>query len=149
MTTDKLSMLPALDFYTYCNVNGLDYQQEIMTIDADLIYKMWIVDYLISNRDRHGMNWGFLYRSDTMEIIGCHLLFDHNNSFDKDIMTAPDTLYLFDSNMTMRQAAVLAMSRTDLHFTSPITREDFITDRHCRSFLARAKELGIKTIETL
>lgn len=146
MTTDQYSMLPALDFYTYCNGNGLDYEQEIRKIDAELIYKMWIVDYLISNRDRHGMNWGFFYRSDTMEIIGCHPLFDHNNSFDPDLMADPDTPYLFDSRMTMRQAARLAMSRVDFHFTAPITRADFLTDRHCSSFLSRAKELGIAVL---
>lgn len=43
---------------------------------------MFIVDYLVSNRDRHGMNWGFYYNCDTMKILSCHPLYDHNNSFE-------------------------------------------------------------------
>lgn len=57
-----------------------------MRIDADSIYKVFIIDYLISNRDRHGGNWGFFYNCNTMEILGCHPLFDHNNAFDRALM---------------------------------------------------------------
>lgn len=42
--------------------------------------EMWIVDFLISNRDRHGQNWGFYYDTETMEILGCRPLFDHYQS---------------------------------------------------------------------
>lgn len=144
MTTDELSILPAENFSTYCNANALDFFKEVDKLDKDAIRKMWIVDYLISNRDRHMMNWGFFYHSSTMEVLGCHPLFDHNNAFDKDYMDNPDMPYLFDQRMTMRQAAVRAMKEVDFHFTAPITREDFITDRQYNSFMKRAKELGIK-----
>ncbi len=45
----------------------------------------------------------------------------------------------------MRQAAQTAMKEVDFHFTAPITREDFITDRQYKSFQARAKCLGLMT----
>ena len=145
MTTDSKSILTALDFSTYCNANGLNFYEEVMKIDAESIYKMWIVDYLIANRDRHGLNWGFYYNSETMKLIGCHPLFDHNNSFDKDYMMNPDMPYLFDSRYTMRQAAMLAMQKVDFHFTAEIVRKDFITDRQYMCFMNRARELGITT----
>lgn len=143
MTTDELSILPAEDFYTYCNVNQLDFFKEIMKIDAETIYKMWIVDYLISNRDRHSMNWGFYYNPITMEILGCHPLFDHNNSFDIELMYDKDAPYLFDNRMTMKQAALKAKENVDFHFTEPITKADFLTDRQYHSFTERAEDLGI------
>ena len=147
MTTEDLSILPGMDFISYCNVNGLDYREEMMHIDSEMIYKMWIVDYLVSNRDRHGLNWGFFYNSDTMDIIGCHPLFDHNNSFDKAIMENENAEYLFDNTMTMKQAARIAMQRVDFHFTRKLTRSDFLTTRHYESFMKRAKELNIPVKE--
>ena len=144
MTDDNISILPGMDFYTYCNANGLNFEKELLRIDADSIYKMWIVDYLICNRDRHGQNWGLYYKPKTMEIVGCHPLFDHNNAFDNDWMHDRDKEYQF-GNITIREAAHRAMSRVDFHFISDITREDFITERQYKEFMSRAKELGIET----
>lgn len=144
MTDDNISILPGTDFYTYCNVNGLNFEKELLRIDADSIYKMWIVDYLLCNRDRHGQNWGLYYKPKTMEIVGCHPLFDHNNAFDSDWMKDRDSKYQF-GNMTIREAAHRAMSRVDFHFIADITKEDFITERQYKEFMFRAKELGIET----
>lgn len=58
MTSDSVAILSGMDFDTYCNIHNLDSRKEALAIDAEAIYKMWIVDYLISNRDRHGLNWG-------------------------------------------------------------------------------------------
>lgn len=147
MTDDNISILPAMDFYTYCNVNNIDYDKKMMEIDAESIYKMWIVDYLLCNRDRHGQNWGFYYKPHSMEIVGCHPLFDHNNAFDKEWMQDRDAAYQF-GDMTIREAAHKAMQNVDFHFIEEITREDFITERQYNEFMYRAKELGIKTFCT-
>jgi len=144
MTTERKAILTGMEFISYCNVNGLDPEKKMFEIDRDSIYKMWIVDFLISNRDRHGQNWGFFYDTETMEILECHPLFDHNNAFDIDFMRDMDAPYQF-GEMTMRQAARTAMKEVDFHFTAPITREDFITERQYKSFLARAKCLGLMT----
>lgn len=145
MTTRTLSILPGIEFNTYCNVHGLDPGIEMLKIDAESIYKMWIVDYLIANRDRHGQNYGFYYDNETMEIVGCHPLFDHNNAFDVNWMQDPDVEYQF-GDMSIKEAAHHAMKHVDFHFTDEITRDDFITDRHYQCFMSRAKELGIKIV---
>lgn len=147
MTDDNISILPGMDLYTYCNVNNIDYDKKMMEIDADSIYKMWIVDYLLCNRDRHGQNWGFYYKPHSMEIVSCHPLFDHNNAFDKEWMQDRDAAYQF-GDMTIREAAHKAMQNVDFHFIEEITREDFITERQYNEFMYRAKELGIKTFCT-
>lgn len=143
MTTESKAILTGMEFISYCNVNGIDPDTHMFEIDGESIYKMWIVDFLISNRDRHGQNWGFFYDTGTMEILGCHPLFDHNNAFDIDFMRNMDAPYQF-GEMTIRQAAVKAMEKVDFHFTAPITREDFITDRQYQSFRKRAECLGLE-----
>ena len=143
MTTERAAVLTGMEFISYCNVNGIDADARMMEIDGESIYKMWIVDFLISNRDRHGQNWGFYYDTETMEILGCHPLFDHNNAFDIDFMRDMDAPYQF-GEMTIRQAAKKAMEKVDFHFTASITRADFITDRQYQSFCKRAKCLGLK-----
>lgn len=146
MTTDDISILPGMDFYTYCIVNGKDPLTETLKIDAESIYKMWIVDYLISNPDRHGMNWGFFYKSDTMDILGCHPLYDHNNAFDKAVMLDDNPPYVFTDKYSMKRAAEVAMSKVDFHFYRDFTRDDFLTERQYESFMRRSKHLGIKSI---
>lgn len=143
MTTEEKAILTGMEFISYCNVNGMDPEKEMLRVDRESIYKMWIVDFLISNRDRHGQNWGFFYDTGTMEILGCHPLFDHNNAFDIDFMRNLDAPYQFGER-TIRQAATKAMGEVDFHFTEPIAREDFITDRQYKSFRKRAECLGLK-----
>ena len=143
MTTETKAILTGMEFISYCNVNGMDPDAEMFRIDGESIYKMWIVDFLISNRDRHGQNWGFFYDTETMDILGCHPLFDHNNAFDIDYMRNLDAPYQF-GEMTIKQAALKAMGKVDFHFTAPITRKDFITERQYLSFKKRAGCLGLK-----
>lgn len=144
MTDDTIAILPGMDFVSYCIHEEKEPMEEIMTIDAESIYKMMIVDYLIANPDRHGMNWGFFYNCETMEILGCHPLYDHNNSFDAAYMRDPDVRYLFNESKSMRDWARYAMTKVDFHFYREFEREDFITDRQYKCFTGRAKELGIK-----
>lgn len=78
---------------------------------------------------------GFFYNCDTMNILKCHPLYDHNNLFN--IMNNDDTPYLYDSSMAMKQAAEITIRHVDFHF---------LTTRQYSSFMKRAKELGIKII---
>lgn len=145
LSDDNLSILPDMDFYSYCSASNLDYRNEVLKIDAESYYKMHIVDYLISNRDRHGQNWGMLYSAVNGNILRCHDLFDHNNAFDLKYMQNPDEKYLC-TGKSFRESAKYAKQKVDFHFTAPIERSDFITQRQYDSFMSRADELGIETI---
>jgi hypothetical protein len=142
MTNDNLSILSGTDFNTYCNRNNLNFMQEILKIDSNGFYTMWVVDYLIANRDRHGGNWGLYYNPDTLEFISTHPLYDHNNAFDIEWMNNPDADYQFN-NMTIRQAAHYAINKCGFKITQEITREDFLTDRQYKCFMSRARELKL------
>lgn len=142
ISTDKLSILPAMEYSSYCNVNGLDFDKEVLRIDKDRFYKMWIVDYIISNRDRHSQNWGFFYDRDTMEVVSTHPLFDHNNAFDIEYMRDRNAVYQC-SGKSLRESAKYAMTQTDFKITDKIVREDFLTERQYNEFVWRAGDLGL------
>lgn len=137
MTTNDLSILPAMDFIGYCNRLGLNYQQEYIKIDKENLYKMFIVDYLISNSDRHGLNYGFFYDNNTMEIIGFHPLYDHNNAFDRKLMQVDTGSLVFDKKMG--ELAKYAYSRCN--FKIDVSKSDFLTESHYKSFMRKLKEI--------
>ena len=110
---------------------------------------MWIVDYLISNPDRHGMNWGFFYDAATMVIKGCHPLYDHNNAFDRELMLNKDAAYRYNMQMTMKEAAQYAAKRVDFHFFDEIEKKDFLTPEQYESFCSRASDLGFSPTRSL
>lgn len=142
MSTERVGILSGLEYSTCCNLRGENPSSAILKLDAESMYKMWIVDYLISNRDRHGQNWGVFYDLKTLRLLCCHPLFDHNNAFDLEYMKDDNAHYQFE-NMTIKEAAMHAIQQVDFHFTEGITRDDFLTDRQYESFMRRAKQLSI------
>ncbi|MCX4316509.1 MAG: hypothetical protein OSJ52_07710 [Lachnospiraceae bacterium] len=142
MASEERSVLHAEEFFIYCNHNGLDFEREVLKLDAENYYKMWIVDYLISNPDRHLENWGFYYDPTTTDILGFHPLYDHNNAFDRSVMENKSAPYIVNGK-PMAECARFARKRVDFHFLREPQRSDFRTERHYKSFLSRAKELEI------
>ncbi len=142
MSTEDLSILPAMEYYSYCNSNGLNFDKEVRRIDPEGFYKMCIIDYLISNRDRHLQNWGFYMDNSTFDIVSLHPLFDHNNAFDVGWMQNIDAKYQV-TGKSIRESAKEAMVKVDFRFTDKIYRNDFITERQYESFVWRAKDLGL------
>lgn len=145
MSSDSISLLSGVDFCSYCTRLGLNPMAEAHRIDGEMMYGMHIFDYLVSNVDRHGGNWGFLYDSRTMRILGCHPLFDHNNAFDRQDMESKDGgSCKFFSGRTMQETAKYSMSRCGFRFTERVSRLDFMDSVQYRSFMNRAERLGIR-----
>ena len=145
MTSDDIAIADGLTFIGYCNRLGLSPDEELVKLDADGFYKMLIVDYLIANPDRHGQNWGIYYNPHTTEIISLHPLFDHNNAFDIGVMDDESYLSHFHDK-PLKENAMMAIKKVDVHFTKPITRDMFLTSKQYEVFIKRAKQLGISTI---
>mgnify|MGYP002624887728 CR=1 FL=1 len=142
MTNDDISIVDGDDFISYCHHHELNPDKELVRIDADSYYKMFIVDYLIANRDRHTQNWGMYYDPKTTELISMHPLFDHNNAFDVDCMQNKN----FPSHFlgkSLKENALYAIRNCDFHFTGNITRDLFVTEKHYECFMRRADELNI------
>lgn len=144
MTTDKLSIVSAEDISGYCNRAGKDFMKTALETDSENIYKMCIVDYLISNSDRHGKNWGFYVDNDTGELVSCHPLFDHNNAFDKEQMADPTGgESLIFHGKSKQEAALYAMQKCHFKCTAAVTRKLFLNNEMYISFMKRAVELKL------
>jgi len=141
MTNQSVSRLSGMDFISYCNVVGIDSLQEAFRLDSESMYKMFIVDYLVSNSDRHGGNWGFLYDSDTMELLGCHPLYDHNNAFDKSLMESSVGGQSLFYRKSMKEVALNARKHVEFDVSGHITPFDFMNLSQYKSFKNRLKEL--------
>ncbi len=143
MTSDDVSIVDAGTIESLCNRREISFIEFTRRHYSDDLYKMWIVDYLIANSDRHSQNWGFIYDADTTDILGLHPLFDHNNAFDVELMKTPDMQYIANNNMTMREAAHYAIKRVHIQPSRSFTRNDFMTKRQYDCFMSRLNELGI------
>ncbi len=142
MTDDKYSIVTASEYSSYCDRVELNFIKSILDIDAEGYYKMCIVDYLISNRDRHNRNWGLFMDNETMTVVKLHPLFDHNNAFDTGWMLDKDVRYQA-SGRPLRETALNAIKHVDFQFTKAITKNDFMNVKQYNSFMDRAEELGI------
>lgn len=145
MTNDAISIADGLTFNGYCNRLGINPIDELIRLDADGFYKMLIVDYLIANPDRHGQNWGVYYDPDTVEVLRLHPLFDHNNAFDNGVMDDENYLSHFYDGKSLKENAMMAIKKVNVHFTKPITRDMFLTTKQYETFIKRAKQLGMNT----
>lgn len=144
MNSDKYSMVSAEEVYAYCNRNGYDFEEFVLEHDAERFYQTCIVDYLISNPDRHTQNWGFFMNNRTGKLERLHPLFDHNNAFDHEtiinIEGAPSQMLI---GKTQRQAALIAIKKCNIRCIAPVTQDMFLSDEHYNSFMERACELGL------
>lgn len=145
MTNDDISIADGLTFNGYCNRLNIDPIDKLISLDADGFYKMLVVDYLIANPDRHGQNWGIYYDPKTTEILGLHPLFDHNNAFDNGVMDDENYLSHFYDGKSLKENAMMAIKKVDIHFTKPVTRDMFLTTKQYETFMKHAKQLGINT----
>lgn len=107
-------------------------------------YNMWIVDYLISNVDRHNRNFGYYAETDTTKILGPHPLFDHDHAFHEQAMRNKQFPYKAFFRYTMQAAAHEAMRHVNIFYTGEFNRNDFMTQLQYESFMDRLQELQIR-----
>lgn len=141
LADDTYSILDAQAFASYCSRNDKSILTEALRIDSESVYRMCIVDYLISNPDRHGRNWGFFY-DDSFNLVRCHPLFDHNNAFDKNVMkdeTGGNSL-IFD-NKSLLEAAQYSLKRAAFEIPKYNYKKVLTLPGHYDSFMQRVKTL--------
>lgn len=144
MNFKNTSLVDSIDFDFWITKNGLNFYEEARKIDSEMFYKTIIVDYLISNSDRHGGNWGFYMNNQTGKIICMHPLFDHNNAFDNGFMEDKNGgMCQLIPGKTQREAALYAIKHCDFRCIKPVTKNMFLNEQMYESFMSRACELGL------
>lgn len=144
MCDDDLSIVYAEDYNIYCNQNEKNLIDECISIDSENFFKMCVVDYLISNSDRHSQNWGFYVNNVNGRIICLHPLYDHNNAFNNGDMKAsdggPSIIY---SGQSKKDVAKYSINRCSLKCISAVTDNLFLNEVMRESFFDRASILGL------
>ena len=144
MSSAQYCIVPAEEVFTYCNREDINFMNYALKIDSESIYKMCIVDYLISNRDRHMLNWGFYMNNSTGHLLKCHPIFDHNNAFDIEFMRDKEGgQSLIFQGKTQKEVAYMAMKKAPLRCIKPVTRDMFINKEMYESFMHKAVKLGL------
>ena len=143
MTTDKLSRVTASEVQIYAKYHNKTVLDFVKDLNDPLFYKMCIIDYLISNTDRHFNNWGFYFDDRYCDLVSLHPLFDHNLSFDsKALFNDNYESYIFP-NMSLYEVARLALKRVDFPDVSKVTRNLFVAKEHYESFREKCNKLKL------
>ena len=147
MCSNDYSIVPTEDVISWCQHNDVNFDTFVRKLDSETFYKTIVVDYLISNRDRHGQNWGFYMDNHTGELISLHPLYDHNNAFDvHDMNDSVGGESLMILGKSKKAAAMYAIKRCDFKVGQQIDRSLFLNSRQYESFTNRMQELGIKEL---
>lgn len=144
MKKKDCSIINAEDVASWCNRVGISFENFVKKIDSENYYKTIITDYLISNSDRHGQNWGFYMDNVSGRLLMLHPLFDHNNAFDLGDMESPhggDSLMMSDK--TKKEATLYAVKHSSFEVIKHIAKSDFPNTNAYLSFMQRLKLLGI------
>ena len=142
--TDACSFVPAIELYTYYGDNA--FRRLIISFGASI----GVLDYLISNTDRHLSNYGFLMDNISGELIGIAPIFDYNMALIGDYFgrEVGDTLSpMFNTKETLYDVAVSCLPYTDLRVNKSRLLE--LASKHksyryiIQNVIARAEMLGI------
>ncbi len=144
MNLKNTSLVDSVEADIWANRNGLNLTDLAKKIDSELFYKTIVVDYLISNSDRHGGNWGFYMNNQNGKLIAMHPLFDHNNAFDKNFMQSEDGgICQLLPGKSQKEAALYAIKRCDFRCIKSVEKSMFFDELMYESFMSRAVELGL------
>ena len=144
LNNSDFSIVDAWEVETWCKKCNKDFLSLVQKLDSDTFYKTIIVDYLCSNIDRHGGNWGFFMNNKTGSLICLHPLFDHNNCFDIDFMKdETGGVCQLILGKSQKEAALYAIKHCDFRCTKTVTKDMFLDNDMYESFMDRACILGL------
>jgi hypothetical protein len=148
MTNENLAIVPAWEYESFLRRNEIDLIQYCCLNHLKEFSQMLVVDYLISNMDRHSGNWGFFRDMVTGVNKGLHWLYDHNISFLEEVLDKDDVRSSFlHSNMSIYEVAVKYVKTSGLQLIKKPTVEMFHCEAAYNSFIRRCSQLNIKYAE--
>lgn len=85
ITDDNVSMISGQELKDWCEHTKKDFITFVESINKQRFAQMAVVDYLLSNTDRHLENFGFLVDNRTNTIMDMAPLYDHNQALIADV----------------------------------------------------------------
>lgn len=106
--TSDYSFVEAWELIEYCHRSGKSYQNEVLGYSPQAS-SIGVLDFVLSNTDRHTQNYGFYMDNATGKLAGLAPLFDFNCALVSDVYDKEvgDTLsQMFDTDATLKEIAL-------------------------------------------
>ena len=143
MSSNMRAIVHASECDVYMNRHGVDAVTYARFCYLREFAQMVVVDYLLSNADRHHENWGYFRDMLNGKILGLLPLYDHNRAFDKDLQGNGDMPSPLLKNRSMREAAKQFAEYAGLKAWESIDESDFPDPLAHEVFVERCEELRI------
>lgn len=104
---ERYSFIEAWELIEYCNRVGINFREKFIGHSSESA-SIAVLDFIISNTDRHTQNYGFLMNNKTGKVEKIAPLFDFNYALVADALNkdASDTLsQMFNTKETLKQLA--------------------------------------------
>ena len=116
--TEDVSFVEAFEVMEYCKRKNIDFEKSCLLQFNYKFANIPVIDYILSNTDRHTQNYGF-YQNDMGVIIDICPLFDFNNALVSDYFNkdASDTLsQMFNKKESLYECMLRYLSYSSLVF---------------------------------
>lgn len=150
ISSEEKSLVPWEDFQMYCAYHDLDEFREIEKIDPEQYHLMQVADYILSNEDRHGANFGFFMDNNSGKIETLYPLMDHDHAFSDDPIIFSQTS---EQTMTLKEAAFQSLNhvntKINLNKLLNMKKPENINQEQWSRVLENAKEIRLEWLKTL
>lgn len=146
VANEAVSMVDAVDIKQYCDNIGVSFSMFCQRFGSTDYHKMFVVDYILSNTDRHDENWGFYMDNETGKLVSMIPLYDHNLSLIADLTGASNEELLsnFKEYETLKEGAMDHLKQADMKLIKSIDKVDFMGYKGLKEKIEkRIQELGI------
>ena len=108
ISSEEKALVPWEEFQMYCAYHDLDEFEEIEHIDSESYHLMQVADYILSNEDRHGANFGFFMDNKSGKIETLYPLMDHDHAFSDEPVIFSQTS---EKEKTLEEAALESLKK--------------------------------------
>lgn len=139
ITNEQRSIVTWYDYEEHCDDEQINPYTQIK--HNPKYHEMQVCDYLLSNSDRHGENWGFFMDADTGKLGDLHPLFDHDHAFSEDAKIIAQTT---EHDMPLKRATFQSLpyaKRLNLNAIRTMQRPEELTEEQWMGVQQRAKVL--------
>ena len=143
ISSEEKALVPWEEFQMYCAYHDLDEFEEIEHIDSESYHLMQVADYILSNEDRHGANFGFFMDNESGKIETLYPLMDHDHAFSDEPVIFSQTS---EKEKILEEAALESIKKIHqtIHFDRLFKREkpEEIREEEWERVLLNARKLS-------
>lgn len=148
ISSEEKSLVTWEEFQMYCSYHDLDEFREIEKIDSEQYHLMQVADYILSNEDRHGANFGFFMDNISGKLGKLYPLMDHDHAFADDPVIFSQTS---ERTMTLKDAAIDSVNHLNKNVNTSkllkMKKPEDIDEKQWEQVIANAKEIRLEPVK--